>query len=139
MRVVNDDCMSNQEAIVRAFYGLLRPFKSDGKVVIGAEKLKFNVAKAVAKTLLAIINDELKTNTDSKAVEQIIKEIHEDVLMTQENVQEAPSLKKKKAVKKTEQSNLFVSLVFEPLLKLQLTVPVSITTLLPDLQGHVKI
>ena len=56
--------------------------KSDDKVIIGAEKLKFPIAKAIAKTLLAIVNDELQQSLESKKVEKIIKQMHSDVMLT---------------------------------------------------------
>jgi len=40
------------EKIASSFYDVLKPQKVDGKVVIGAEKIKFQTAQALAKTLI---------------------------------------------------------------------------------------
>jgi len=45
----------------------------------------------------------------------------------------------KKERRKKDSSNLFVTLVFEPLLKLRITVPVSVNLLMPEQQGLVRI
>ena len=126
---------SLQEKIAASFYNILKPSKVDGKVVIGAEKIKFQTAQAIAKTLIQIVNRELQRSPDSKAVENIIKQIHEDILLTQA----LETKKKKKTVKKADSSNLFVSLVFEPLLKLRISVPVVVNSIWKDSDGQAKI
>jgi hypothetical protein len=123
--------LKNLQTVAFELYNLLRPAKVNNKVTIGADRFKFSFAQAIAKTLLQIVNYELLTSPDSADVQRLITQMHEDVMLIEEQPES------RKGSKKTEQCS-FLTLVFEPLLKLRVTVPV-IVNAVNQTENHVSV
>lgn len=81
MNVQTKSGLTTMQMIAVEFYNLLRPQKKDDKVSIAADKFKLHLTQAMSKCLLQMINYDMQTTSENKALDKIIKEIHNDILL----------------------------------------------------------